>query len=366
MIEISFLSSPERAISRAAALSTPEFRAPASPLSLVITIYKACSTGRTAESGCCVISCEPDMRLSTEAAARAYARPRRAVCCALRIFAADTASMAFVTVCDFFIATILVLICLRPAMGLCELFQLQFKLRFGLRRDIARPRDALSNLRRLRAQKVEELLLVLLHALHRHFCQIAVDSRVNDYCLLFERQRLAVFLAQDRHQARAGIDALFGVGVEVLRKLHKGLQLAELREFQLDSAGNFFHRLGLRAGTHARHREPRVDSRTHAFVKEVCLEEDLPVGNGYDVGRDVAGDVAFLRLDNRERGQRTAAFFLIQFCGALEQAAVQVKYVARIRLAARRAAQEERKLAVCHRVLGEVVINNERVAALVH
>src|SRR3989338_8449571 len=234
-------------MSRAAALSTPELSAPASPLSLVITIYKACSTGRTAESGCCVISCEPGMRLSTDAAARAYARPRRAVCCALRIFAADTASMALVTVCDFFIATILVLICLRPAMGLCEFIQLQFELRFRLRRDVARPRDSLSNLRRLRAQKVEELLLVLRHALHRHRRQVAVDRRVNDYRLLFERQRLAVFLPQDRHQARAGIDALFGVGVEVLRKLHKGLKFAELRELELDAAGNLFHRFGLRA-----------------------------------------------------------------------------------------------------------------------
>src|SRR3990167_7942451 len=273
MIEISFLSSPERAISRAAALSTPQLRAPASPLSLVITIYKACSTGRTAESGCCVISCEPDMRLSTEAAARAYARPRRAVCCALRIFAADTASMALVTVCDFFIATILVFICLRPAMGLCEFIQLQFKLRFGLRRDIARARDALSNRRRLRAQKVEELLLVLWHALHRHFCQIAVDSRVNDYCLLFERQRLAVFLAQDRHQARAGIDALFGVGVEVLRKLHKGLKFAELREFQFDAAGNFFHRFCLRAGAQDRKSTRLNSSHSQISYAVFCLKK---------------------------------------------------------------------------------------------
>src|SRR3989344_5133367 len=325
-------------MSRTAALSTPELSAPASPLSLVITIYNACSTGRTADSGCCVISCEPDIRLSTEAAARAYARPRRAVVWALRIFAADTAFMAFVTVCDFFIATILVLICLRPAMGLCKFIQLQFKLRFGLRRDIARGGEALSNRRRLRAQKVEELLLVFRHALHRNSRQVAIDRRVNYYRLLLKRQRMTVFLPQNCHQARACIDALFGVGIEVLCKLHKCLKLTELRELQFDAAGDLLHRFCLRAGAHARHREPGVDGRPHAFVKEVCLEEDLPVGNRYDVGRDVAGNVALLRLDNRERGQRAAAFFLIQFCGAFEQAAVQVKYIARVRLAARRTA----------------------------
>src|SRR3989338_3868189 len=114
------------------------------------------------------MSCEPEMRDNPAAGARAYARPPRAVVCALRILAADTASMALVTVCDFFIATILVLICLRPAMGLCKLFQLRFKFRFGLRSDVARPRDTLRDRGRLRAQKAEELLLVLRHALHRH------------------------------------------------------------------------------------------------------------------------------------------------------------------------------------------------------
>jgi hypothetical protein len=44
---------------------------------------------------------------------------------------------------------------------------------------------------------------------------------------------------------------------------------------------------------------------------------------------------------------------------------VQVEDVARVRLAARRAAQEQRHLAVGVRVLGEVVVHAERVAALV-
>jgi hypothetical protein len=43
--------------------------------------------------------------------------------------------------------------------------------------------------------------------------------------------------------------------------------------------------------------------------------------------------------------------------GALEQAAVHVEHVARVRLAARRAAQEQRELAVGHGLLGEVVVD---------
>jgi hypothetical protein len=51
--------------------------------------------------------------------------------------------------------------------------------------------------------------------------------------------------------------------------------------------------------------------------------------------------------------------------GALEQARVQVEHVARIRLAARRAAQQQRHLAVRPCLLGQVVVDDERVLAAV-
>ena len=41
-------------------------------------------------------------------------------------------------------------------------------------------------------------------------------------------------------------------------------------------------------------------------IEEVGLEEDLPVGDRDDVRRDVRRDVAGLRLDDGERGQRAA------------------------------------------------------------
>ena len=56
---------------------------------------------------------------------------------------------------------------------------------------------------------------------------------------------------------------------------------------------------------------------------------------------------------------------LLQLRRALEQARVQVEDVARIRLAARRAAEQQRDLAVRLRVLREVVVDAQRVAAAV-
>src|SRR3546814_626958 len=54
---------------------------------------------------------------------------------------------------------------------------------------------------------------------------------------------------------------------------------------------------------------------------------------------------------------------LVDARGALEQAAVQVEHVARAGFAARRAAQQQRDLAVGHGLPGQVVVDDLRVSA---
>jgi hypothetical protein len=58
-------------------------------------------------------------------------------------------------------------------------------------------------------------------------------------------------------------------------------------------------------------------------------------------------------------------FRLVQLGGALEQARVQVEHVARIGFAARRAAQQQRHLAIGDGLLGQIVIDDQRVHAVV-
>ena len=102
---------------------------------------------------------------------------------------------------------------------------------------------------------------------------------------------------------------------------------------------------------------PDVDRRAHAREEEVRLEEDLPVGDGDDVGGDVGGEVAGLRLDDGERGQRASAEVVGELAGTFEQPRVQVEDVAGKRLATRRAAEQQAQLAIAVGVLGEVVVD---------
>jgi hypothetical protein len=58
-----------------------------------------------------------------------------------------------------------------------------------------------------------------------------------------------------------------------------------------------------------------------------------------------------------------AALRDVQLGRTLQQARVQVEDVARVRLAARRTPQQQRDLAVRLRVLGQIVVDHQRVAA---
>src|SRR3989344_5150495 len=97
--------------------TTPLFKAPARPLSLVITM-SAVFPSRSCMSGWRAMSAVPDKRSSTESAAAAYERPESARSCPLRIFTAETASIAWVTVPVFLYESIFSLMFFSEAIAI--------------------------------------------------------------------------------------------------------------------------------------------------------------------------------------------------------------------------------------------------------
>ncbi len=210
-------------------------------------------------------------------------------------------------------------------------------------------------------QPVEELLDLV----DRDAVEVAVRRGERLDHLVLDGERRALALVQRLHEPLAARERALRVGVEVGAELRERLQLAVLRQLELDLAGDLLHRRDLRVAADAGDGDADVDRRAHAGVEQLRLEEDLPVGDRDHVRRDVGGDVAALRLDDRQSRHRAAAEVVVELDGALEQAGVQVEDVARVRLAARRTAQQQRHLAVGVGVLRQVVVDRERVAALV-
>jgi hypothetical protein len=280
----------------------------------------------------------------------------------------------------------------------------------------------------------------------------ALGAGEDDHDLALDRDGRVLALLEQLGQAGAAVELLARGRVEVAGELGEVGHRAELRELELERAGDAAHGLDLGAAADAADRDADVDGGPDARVEEVALEEDLPVGDRDDVRRDVRRHVVRLRLDDRQRGQRAARIRVFDdlvvalggllfelalerldlvlalrvllgglfrglvlreelgvdeavdalgrevpplfarvhlavgaavravargHLGALlhgvvdlghlrrplEQARVDEEHVARVRLAPRRPAQEQRELPVGHGLLRQVVVDAERVAA---
>ena len=229
----------------------------------------------------------------------------------------------------------------------------------------------------------EEILLEIAHPVDGHLLQQAVGAAEDDGHLLFDGHGAVLRLLEHLDVACAFVEHRLGGGIEVGAELGESLQLAILGLVHLQRAGDLLHRLDLRLAADARHRNADIDGGAYAAVEEVGLKEYLAVGDGDDVGGDIGRHVACLGLDDGQGGEGATTFdtalegcrqvvhlggngvVLDDACGTLQEAAVEVEDVAGVGLASRWATEEQRNLAVGHGLLGEVVVDDEGVAARV-
>src|SRR5665213_596064 len=256
-----------------------------------------------------------------------------------------------------------VVLSLRKRLG--ETFDRRFQLGGGVIRKIAALADGIEDVGILAAQQRQQAVLEGAYLVERKRIEIAVGAGPDHADLLFHLQRRELRLLQEFSQSRAAIEQALGRGVEVRTELRERRHFAVLGELALDLAGDLLHRLGLRRRSDARHRKADVQRRANTLEEQVALEVDLAVGNRNHVGRDVGRDVIGLGFDHRQRCQRARTLTVIELGGALEQARMQIKHVTGIGLAARRATQQQRHLAIGHSLLGKVVIDDDGVHAVV-
>src|SRR5215475_1554273 len=288
---------------------------------------------------------------------------------ARRNLAAATIFMALVIFCVDWTLRILSRKVLRLGIGLLrelvgEVGQEGLQLVVGLLDDLALVADRGQD-RALGAQRIEHVPLVVADAADRQAIEVATRAGVDRGDLLFDRHGAVLVLLEQLGQALAACQQALSRGIEIGGELREGGHLAVLRQIELDAAGDLLHRLDLRRRTDAAHRQADVNGRPDALIEQLGLEVDLSVGDRNDVGRNVGRHVARLGLDDRQRRQRAVAVLLVELRGALQQARMQVEDVARVGFATRRTAQQQRHLAIGHRLLGQIVVHDQRMHAVV-
>mmetsp|Transcript_3483 Transcript_3483/g.7918 ORF Transcript_3483/g.7918 Transcript_3483/m.7918 type:complete len:415 (-) Transcript_3483:37-1281(-) len=212
---------------------------------------------------------------------------------------------------------------------------------------------------------LQPLLGEVRHLRDLHSVGVSLDSDEEGHHDVLHLHGLVLALLQQLVQTHAAVQLLLRGGVEVGAELGECGHLTVLGELQLHSAGHLLHGLHLRGGPHARHGETHGDGGALALVEQLGLQEDLAVSDGDHVGGDVGGHITSLGLDHGQGGERAGAQGVTHLGGALEQAGVQVEHITGVGLTPRGAAQQQRHLAVGDCLLGQIVVEDHGVLAVV-
>ena len=98
----------------------------------------------------------------------------------------------------------------------------------------------------------------------------------------------------------------------------KGGDFSVLGEVKLQGTGDRLHEFGLGGGTDSRDGKTDVDCWSDTLEEELGFQEDLSVGNGNDVGRNVGRDITTLGLNDGEGSEGTGTHGLVHLGGSLK------------------------------------------------
>ena len=120
-----------------------------------------------------------------------------------------------------------------------------------------------------------------------------------------------------------------------------------MRQVETNTTTQLLDDLGLGRTTHTGYGKTGIDRRTNTGIKQIGFQEDLPIGNGNDVGRHEGRHVTRLGFDDRQCGEGTGLAFYrpigftfdvlnINSRGTFQQTGVQIENVTRIGFTTRR------------------------------
>ena len=101
------------------------------------------------------------------------------------------------------------------------------------------------------------------------------------------------------------------------------------------------------------------------LVEQLCLQEDLSVSDGNDIGGDVGGHVTSLGLDDGQGSEGATSHGVGHLGGTLEQPGVEVEDVTGVSLTAWGTPEQQGHLPVSDSLLGQVVKDDHSVHAVV-
>merc|ERR1719452_180778 len=211
----------------------------------------------------------------------------------------------------------------------------------------------------------KELLLKLGDLCGVDLVQESPDTAVNDGDLLLDGHGYVLALLQQLSQPHASAQQLLGGSVKIGTELSESCDLSVLGQLELHGTSDLLHGLGLSSRTNTGHGQTHVDGGSDTLVEQLCLQEDLTISDGDDVGWDVSRHVSSLGLDDRQSSQGSSAHGVAHLGSSLKQTRVKVEHISRVSLTTWGTSQQQRHLTVSHGLLGQVVEDDDGVHSVV-
>ena len=100
-------------------------------------------------------------------------------------------------------------------------------------------------------------------------------------------------------------------------------------------------------------------------INQLGFQEDLTIGNGNHIGWNVGGHITSLGLNDWEGSEGTATVVLVHLSGTLKKTGVEIENITWVSLTTWWTSQEEGHLTVSDGLLGQIVVDDKTVHAVV-
>lgn len=195
--------------------------------------------------------------------------------------------------------------------------------------------------------------------------EVSTDTSVQDADLLGGGHGHELVLLEELGELLTTVELLLGGNIEIGSKLGEGGNLSVLGKLELERTGDLLHGLDLGGGSDTRDGKTDVNGGADTLEEELGLKENLTVSDGDNVGGNVGGHITSLGLDNGQGGQRTTTVVLVHLGGALEETRMEIENITGVSLTTRGSSEEEGHLSVSDGLLGQIVVDDEGVHAVV-
>jgi len=191
------------------------------------------------------------------------------------------------------------------------------------------------------------------------------DTSVQNADLFLSGDGNVLLLLEELGELLTSVEELLGGGIKIGTELGEGGDFSVLSELELEGTSDLLHGLDLGGGTDTGDGQTDVNGGANTLVEEFGFQEDLTISDGNNIGGNVGRHITSLGLNDGEGSEGTVTVVLVHLGGTLEETGMEIENITGVSLTTWGTSQKEGHLTVSNSLLGEIVIDDKSVHAVV-